>query len=147
MHELIDPITKEQISYHIDKKLYVLLDQIKKYISKNDKDYVLLVDGYEGSGKTTFALQLGKYVDPALNLDRVCMTPETFKEKIIYAQKGQCVICKTHQSELNIRLAVDHDHRTGKIRGLLCQRCNQAIGLMNESTKILKEAVDYLETP
>ncbi len=92
MFELVDPITQEKISYHIDKKLYFLLDRIKTYISKNDKDYVLLVDGYEGSGKTTFAIQLGKYVDPTLNLNRVCMTPEEFKEAIITAKKGQCVI-------------------------------------------------------
>lgn len=92
MFELVDPVTQEKISYHIDKKLFFLLDRIKTYISKNDKDYVLLVDGYEGSGKTTFAIQLGKYVDPTLNLNRVCMTPEEFKEAIITAKKGQCVI-------------------------------------------------------
>lgn len=90
--QVIDPITKEEISYFIDKKIIYLLDKVKNYISKRDKDYVMLLDGYEGSGKTTFALQCGKYVDPTLNLKRVCMTPDSFKEAIRNAEKGQCVI-------------------------------------------------------
>ncbi|HEC39986.1 hypothetical protein LCGC14_0509600 [marine sediment metagenome] len=90
--QLTDPITKEKISYAIDKKMISLLDSVKNYISKRDKDYVMLMDGYEGSGKTTFAIQCGKYVDPTLNLDRVCMTPDEFKSAIRNAKKGQCVI-------------------------------------------------------
>jgi hypothetical protein len=91
-YELIDPITKEKISYAVDKKVRYLLDGVKHYISKRDKDYVMLLDGYEGSGKTTFALQMGKYVDPTLDLSRVCMTPDSFKEAIMSAKKAQCVI-------------------------------------------------------
>ncbi len=90
--QLTDPVTKEKISYAIDKKMISLLDSVKNYISKRDKDYVMLMDGYEGSGKTTFAIQCGKYVDPTLNLDRVCMAPDEFKSAIIGAKKGQCVI-------------------------------------------------------
>ncbi len=92
MFELIDPKTKEKISYHIDKKILYLLEGVKNYISKKDKDYVMLMDGYEGSGKTTLAIQMGKYVDPTLNLNRICMTPDDFKEAIKNAKKGQCVI-------------------------------------------------------
>ncbi|KKL64870.1 hypothetical protein LCGC14_2160650 [marine sediment metagenome] len=92
MFELIDPKTKEQISYHVDKKIIYFLEGVKNYISKRDKDYVLLIDGYEGSGKSTFAIQMGKYVDPTLDLSRICMTPEEFKEAIKNAKKGQCVI-------------------------------------------------------
>jgi len=60
------------------------------------------------------------------------------------AQNGVCAIC----SGLNLsgrRLAVDHDHATGKIRGLLCSRCNSAIGLARENKDILKQALSYLE--
>ncbi len=92
LYNLKDPKTKEEISYHIDKKIVYLLEGVKNYISKRDKDYVMLIDGYEGSGKTTFAIQLGKYVDPSLNLSRICMTPDEFKDAIKTAKKGQCVI-------------------------------------------------------
>jgi energy-coupling factor transporter ATP-binding protein EcfA2 len=80
------------LSYHIDAKMIKFLDKVKKSITKKDKDYVLVVDGYEGSGKSTFAQQIGKYVDPTLDLKRICMTASEFKEAISTADKGQCVI-------------------------------------------------------
>lgn len=80
------------VDYYIEKKLIFYLEKIKKYINQKDKDYVLIVDGYEGSGKSTFAQQVGGYVDPSLNLSRICMTADEFKDAIINAKKGQCVI-------------------------------------------------------
>ena len=47
-------------------------------------------------------------------------------------QSGRCLICEKHQSELKQTLNVDHCHETGKVRGLLCGPCNQALGLMKE---------------
>jgi hypothetical protein len=43
------------------------------------------------------------------------------------------------------RLAVDHDHNTGKIRALLCDRCNRGIGYFNEDPALIRESADYLE--
>jgi hypothetical protein len=40
---------------------------------------------------------------------------------------------------------VDHDHTTGRIRGLLCTRCNAAIGLFEENPRLLRQAVGYLQ--
>lgn len=57
-------------------------------------------------------------------------------------QNGVCKICG--QPELTKRLAVDHNHITGKIRGLLCTRCNTAIGLFKENISIIEGAVRYL---
>jgi hypothetical protein len=42
-------------------------------------------------------------------------------------------------------LAVDHDHDTGKVRGLLCDNCNRAIGLMKDDVSVLRKAITYLE--
>ena len=58
---------------------------------------------------------------------------------------GLCDIC--HQPEVapNKSLAVDHDHATGEIRGLLCNLCNTGLGLMKDSTVIINSAIDYLE--
>lgn len=93
MVEFYDTIKKENINYHIDRRLIKFLDKkVKEQISKRDKDYVLLIDGYEGSGKSTFAAQIGKYVDPSLTLDRICMTANEFKEAIIHGGHNQCVI-------------------------------------------------------
>ena len=64
-------------------------------------------------------------------------------DKLLVKQKGSCAICKSIPTKK--RLAVDHDHSTGKIRGLLCHPCNAAIGLFKDNTDFLLEAKRYLE--
>lgn len=59
-------------------------------------------------------------------------------------QKGKCAICGIHQFELSCRLAVDHDHKTGKVRGLLCSDCNLALGNFKDSLESLKKAIMYI---
>lgn len=60
-------------------------------------------------------------------------------------QYGKCKICYRHQSELNRRLDIDHDHKTGKVRGLLCLRCNQLVGhIENNTSLILRRAKEYI---
>lgn len=61
-------------------------------------------------------------------------------------QKGCCGICLDRLVVNNDRLThVDHNHTTGKVRELLCRKCNSFIGLARESAKILKSALAYLE--
>ena len=60
------------------------------------------------------------------------------------AQDGCCDICGIHQSRLTRRLAVDHDHETGKVRSLLCTHCNTLLGLAREDTDVLEEAIEYI---
>jgi len=63
---------------------------------------------------------------------------------ILESQSGVCAICfKT--CETNQRLSVDHCHNTGKIRGLLCNKCNTALGQMMDSVENLRNAAEYLE--
>jgi len=60
-------------------------------------------------------------------------------------QNHCCCICNMHQSTLSQRLAVDHDHKTGKIRGLLCGKCNKGIGLFKDSIELMRKAINYLD--
>ena len=62
-------------------------------------------------------------------------------ETMLVNQNGVCAICKTPKSEI---LSVDHSHKTGKVRGLLCNACNTSIGMLNDSPEILKSAIVYL---
>ena len=64
--------------------------------------------------------------------------------KLFDTAKGRCEICGIHQAELNYHLVVDHCHKTGKIRGLLCKRCNSAIGLLDEDQARLDKCKEYL---
>ena len=60
------------------------------------------------------------------------------------AQGGVCAICGSPPGVR--RLAVDHDHHTGAIRGLLCSgTCNPALGYLRDSPKLLRRAAEYLE--
>lgn len=58
-------------------------------------------------------------------------------------QKGCCLGCERHQTELNRTLCVDHCHATGKVRGLLCQECNRVLGMVQENVKTLKNLINY----
>lgn len=61
-------------------------------------------------------------------------------DNILIKQKGTCAICS------NItRLAVDHDHKTGKIRGILCFKHNTSLGHFNDSIEELEKAIKYLK--
>ena len=59
---------------------------------------------------------------------------------------GCCWICGRSQSEETKRLSVDHDHATGVVRGLLCQRCNRGLGMLGDNIECLARCIDYLET-
>lgn len=65
-------------------------------------------------------------------------------EQMLEQQDGKCAICGAECST-GRRLAVDHDHITGQIRGLLCSNCNLGIGKFHDSVELLKEAIRYLE--
>jgi len=71
------------------------------------------------------------------------ITPEQYIE-LFNKQEGKCIICNKHQIEFKKALGVDHDHKTGKIRGLLCNDCNLGIGYLKDNIIFLQKAIDYL---
>lgn len=60
--------------------------------------------------------------------------------RLVDEQGGVCAICQRS----NKKLVVDHDHKTGKVRSLLCFRCNIAIGLLEDSPKLATDVIKYL---
>lgn len=64
--------------------------------------------------------------------------------QLFIKQNGCCAICTRHQSEFKKKLFVDHDHQTGEVRGLLCHKCNVAIGLLQDDMEIINKASTYL---
>lgn len=65
-------------------------------------------------------------------------------DEMLKNQKGMCLICGKYQCSQGHNLAVDHDHRTGKIRGLLCKSCNVGIGNFYDRPDLLLKAANYL---
>jgi hypothetical protein len=62
-------------------------------------------------------------------------------------QNGKCAVCgATEATSRTDHLFVDHDHKTGRVRGLLCHACNFAIGHTNDSPDILRSLASYLES-
>ncbi|QBP05798.1 putative integration and excision endonuclease VII [Synechococcus phage S-B28] len=59
-------------------------------------------------------------------------------------QQGRCKICGKENPDDYHGLCVDHDHKTGKVRGLLCHNCNSALGNFYDNVDYLLSAVDYL---
>lgn len=76
--------------------------------------------------------------------NRYGITTEDYNAMFIH-QQGRCAICGRHQSELNQRLCIDHSHKNGVVRGLLCRKCNAAIGLFGDNVELMKTALVYLE--
>jgi hypothetical protein len=63
---------------------------------------------------------------------------------LFVVQNGCCAICGDHQNNMKRKLSVDHNHITGEVRGLLCHKCNVAIGLMKDNVDTLANAIKYL---
>lgn len=78
------------------------------------------------------------------------MTLEQYDE-LLKIQNHLCYICKNPESSIDKRynktrdLSVDHCHKTGKIRGLLCDKCNRGLGYFKDSIENLESAIQYLK--
>ena len=74
------------------------------------------------------------------------ITPEEY-DKMLMEQGGVCAMCKKDDPKhYHDRLVVDHNHKTGEVRSLLCNPCNTLIGLANEDVDLLMTAAAYLMT-
>jgi hypothetical protein len=81
------------------------------------------------------------------NLKKYGLSVEEYNEMVL-AQDGKCKIClstDSHRTNTKYNLFVDHCHKTGKIRGLLCHHCNAALGHMRDSKDVLERAIRYLD--
>jgi hypothetical protein len=72
-------------------------------------------------------------------------THEKYLE-LLKAQRSRCGICRTKKTGRAKYFCIDHDHKTKKIRGLLCQQCNRGLGLLGDSLKAVRAAASYMET-
>ena len=86
-------LNEKKITFYMDDKLHRQIQRkVKPKIERKDNDWVWVVDGAEGCGKSVFSMQIAKVLDPDFDLSQVCMSPTEFTQAVIKARKGQCVI-------------------------------------------------------
>jgi hypothetical protein len=66
-------------------------------------------------------------------------------ENLVASQNGLCRICGKTREENGRELSIDHNHKTGKVRGLLCIQCNAGLGNYRDDPDLLRAAIKYLE--
>ncbi len=125
-------------------------------ISKDNFEWVQIVFVKENDESTREARARRQRERRALNPDdsrnnnfksQYGITLQQYNE-MVARQEGKCVICKKvpEQKKTGYRvLCVDHCHNTGKVRDLLCNRCNSAIGHFHDDINILESAIAYLK--
>lgn len=81
----------------------------------------------------------------AASLRQYGLTPEDYDE-LLDQQEGRCAICRRKFTPSR-RPQIDHDHKTGVVRGLLCSWDNQLLGLVRDNGTWLSQAASYLWSP
>lgn len=82
-------------------------------------------------------------------LQQFGLTSSSLKQ-MLEEQSGVCAICEKPETRTDPRngqinsLAIDHDHNTGRVRGLLCGSCNTGLGLLGDNEQAVQRAIDYL---
>ena len=93
----------------------------------------------KGSGKWTGETKREKHLRLSYQWD------ESIYQHVLMMQDGKCAICGTENPHhWSGKFCIDHDHNTGHPRGLLCFKCNAAIGHFNDNITTLNNAISYL---
>jgi hypothetical protein len=74
---------------------------------------------------------------------RFGVTPEQFAQRV--AGQGGCAVCRTTAPRGKNAWHLDHEHQTGRIRGVLCLTCNIAVGMLHDDPARARAAAEYLE--
>lgn len=113
--------------------------KVKKWATSNKEKYKLLKKKYRLKAKAK-----NRNMDRIRNLKVYGLTIAMY-DQMFARQNGLCAICgKPELTRGRSNLSVDHNHKTKKVRELLCQKCNHAIGLLGEDKALLQKAIDYL---
>ena len=86
--------------------------------------------------------EMGRKSEHRRRLKRYGLTEEQYADLLV-KQNNRCAICST-PIVTGRHCHVDHDHTTGKVRGVLCNHCNLMLGHAKDSTEVLLKAVEYL---
>lgn len=147
-----EKISQEQIEYrklNKDKRSIYSKEwrekNAEKIATKKSEWYINNKDKrreYIENNKEKFKEKRSKYWKK-VKYEKYDITEEDY-QKMFEAQNGECMICGTHQDKFNYSLHIDHNHKTNKVRGLLCFKCNNGIGFFNDDVELLGKVIEYL---
>lgn len=121
---------------------------IDKYIKRNGSVTVWrrkqCLECYKSNRREWFKNNTNKQkISRKLVLSQYGLDETTYQE-LLKKQNGRCKICFISQDDYGKNLHVDHCHKTGKVRGLLCSLCNQGLGLFKDRYDVILRASHYL---
>jgi len=136
-----DEIKEKNKNYNKEwrtKNSEILKEKKKQYYIDNYDNRKIYSKEYYKKNKKKINEQFRKYkiLQYGLSIDE--------HTALLNNQNMCCAICGINENELKTSLHIDHDHKTSKIRGLLCMKCNRAIGYFNDDINLLKNAIEYL---
>lgn len=88
--------------------------------------------------------ELARTRQRAYDLKKYGLTPDQW-DSLFLSQQSRCAICASTTPRSERGWATDHDHATGKLRGILCQPCNKALGCFLDKPEVLRAAAAYVE--
>lgn len=140
--------TKEQVKeyhrqYHIKNKEKIALKS--KRWKENNKEKVREADRRSKIKNREKIREGNRKRNRLRSFSKLYNITENDYNKMFVEQNGCCAICNMHQSEFKRVLAIDHCHNTGKVRGLLCIKCNMCLGGVNDNIEILQKMIKYLK--
>ena len=100
--------------FFIDNIISDQLNKVKKRVLTKDRDFVMVIDGEEGVGKSVLAMQIAKYLDPEFNLDKICFNSDSFIKAIKSPEmkKGACIVLDEAFSAINSRASMTEVNRS-----------------------------------
>jgi len=102
----------DKLDYYISPPSEKELDRIKKAVINKDRDFVMVIDGEEGSGKSVLAQQVARKLDPKFCLDNICFNADQFIERLKKAPKYSCIVLDEAFSSANSRSALTEVNRS-----------------------------------
>lgn len=97
--------------FYMDPIMRSRLDKVRKLVKTKDRDWVCVIDGEEGSGKSVISMMIAKYLDPNFNLNNVCFNSEQFIKKLRDSKKNTAIVSDETYSVASARASLSAMNR------------------------------------
>lgn len=97
-------------SVYLDDNLYRNLEAVKKVVNSKDFDFVAICSGLPGAGKSTFSMNIAKFLDPKFNINNICFSADEFVEKTSKAEKHSAIILDESFASLNTKVGMSPEY-------------------------------------